>query len=78
MTPTTESPGRARSETTEPTQEYVGGSSVRRYLNENLTLELLAGLREVANEKPKDPLRWLGEYLVKRADEKEKTDVWES
>lgn len=52
-----------------PVHEMVGGSSVRQYLNQHLTLHLLAGLKEVGRAKPEDPLRWLGEYLIARAND---------
>lgn len=47
-----------------PVHEMVGGSSVRQYLNENLTQHLLEGLREVSKNKPEDPLRALGTFLI--------------
>lgn len=52
-----------------PVHEVVGGSSMRQYLNKHLTQHLLEGLQEVSKEKPEDPLRKLGEFLIKRADE---------
>lgn len=42
----------------------VGGADVRRYLNHEITPILLAGMREVARQRPTDPLRTLGEYLI--------------
>ena len=40
--------------------EIVGGSSIGRYLNQHLTKTLLEGLKEVAQIKPEDPLKYLG------------------
>lgn len=50
-----------------PVHEVVGGSSVRQYLNKNLTEHLLEGLRKVAKDKPQDPLTELGQFLLQRA-----------
>ena len=52
-----------------PIHEIVGGSSVRRYLNEHITLTLLEGLKELAQIKPEDPLKYLGEYLITKSNE---------
>ncbi|RKP30249.1 hypothetical protein METBISCDRAFT_23527 [Metschnikowia bicuspidata] len=52
-----------------PVQEMVGGLSVRQYLNNNLTQHLLEGLREVSKNQPEDPLRELGEFLIRRSEE---------
>ncbi|GMM57219.1 Sdc1 protein [Maudiozyma humilis] len=46
----------------------VGGSQVRRYLNLQVTPSLLAGMRLVAAEQPEDPLRVLGEFLIKESE----------
>ncbi|KAK6197351.1 uncharacterized protein RJT21DRAFT_133606 [Scheffersomyces amazonensis] len=54
-----------------PIHEIVGGSSVRQYLNKHLTAHLLEGLRHIGKEKPEDPLRVLGEFLIARAGELE-------
>lgn len=45
----------------------VGGSSVRQYLNKHLTKHLLEGLKLTARNKPEDPLRELGEFLIERS-----------
>lgn len=55
-----------------PVHEMVGGSSVRRYLNQHLTQHLLEGLKRVSANKPADPLRELGEFLIQRSKELEK------
>lgn len=44
--------------------DIVGGSYTRRYLNDKVTPVLLEGMRRIAVEKPTDPLRVLGEYLI--------------
>ncbi|CAK7902681.1 hypothetical protein CAAN1_07S03928 [[Candida] anglica] len=64
---------RTKGSSTPPIHEMVGGSSVRQYLNQHLTQHLLAGLKEIGNTKPEDPLRWLGEYLIKKSDEEKST-----
>ena len=52
-----------------PVYEVVGGSTLRRYLNKNLTQHLLDGVREVSKEKPEDPVRWLGNFLIERSNQ---------
>ncbi|EMG46431.1 hypothetical protein G210_3320 [Candida maltosa Xu316] len=52
-----------------PMHEIVGGSSVRRYLNEHVTKALLEGLKEVGHVKPEDPLKYLGEFLITKSQE---------
>lgn len=53
----------------EPIHEYIGGSSIRKYLNEHITKHLMEGLKKVGNERPEDPLKWLGNYLIEKSDE---------
>lgn len=48
--------------------ETIGGSQTRRYLNKNVTPFLLNGMRQIAIDKPDDPLRVLGEYLIQQSD----------
>lgn len=48
--------------------ETVGGSQTRRYLNETVVPHLLDGMRLIAKEKPDDPLRVLGEYLISKSE----------
>lgn len=55
-----------------PIHEVVGGSSVRQYLNKHLTQHLLEGLTQVNKTKPEDPLKALGEFLIKRSEELKK------
>lgn len=52
-----------------PVHEMVGGSSVRQYLNKNLTMHLLEGLKMVSKSKPEDPLEELGRFLIQRSEE---------
>ncbi|WEJ95520.1 COMPASS (complex proteins associated with Set1p) component [Yamadazyma tenuis] len=52
----------------DPVHEIVGGSTVRRYLNKNVTVHLLDGLRELANTSPEDPLKFLGQFLIDRSE----------
>lgn len=52
-----------------PVHEMVGGSSVRKYLNENLTPHLLEGLKIVGKNKPEDPLYELAQFLLQRSAE---------
>ncbi|EDO19525.1 hypothetical protein Kpol_1018p57 [Vanderwaltozyma polyspora DSM 70294] len=49
--------------------ETIGGSKTRKYLNQHITPYLLNGMRMIAVEKPADPLRALGEYLIKQSDQ---------
>ncbi|KAG7660327.1 uncharacterized protein J8A68_006164 [[Candida] subhashii] len=57
-----------------PMHEIVGGSSVRRYLNQYLTKHLLEGLKEVGQKKPQDPLEYLGKFLIERSQELKKIE----
>lgn len=50
-----------------PVHEMVGGSSVRRFLNEHLTEHLLEGLKHVSKTKPENPLYELGTFLIERS-----------
>ncbi|KAI5862101.1 hypothetical protein GGS23DRAFT_610745 [Durotheca rogersii] len=47
------------------------GAPVRQYLNARVVGPLLEGMKQVAREQPKDPLRVLGEYLLQRSKELE-------
>ncbi|CCK69705.1 Sdc1p KNAG_0C06080 [Huiozyma naganishii CBS 8797] len=48
----------------------VGGSSTRKYLNEEVTPALLRGMRLIAVEQPENPLKRLGEYLIEQSGSK--------
>ncbi|EMR68313.1 hypothetical protein MGN70_005242 [Eutypa lata] len=54
-----------------PTEAPNHGAPVRQYLNSNVTGPLLEGLKALAKDKPKDPLRVLGEFLLQRSKELE-------
>ncbi|ETS88183.1 hypothetical protein PFICI_02011 [Pestalotiopsis fici W106-1] len=47
------------------------GAPARQYLNTKVTGVLLDGMKLVAKEQPKDPLRVLGEFLLQRSKELE-------
>lgn len=49
--------------------DVIGGSGLRKYINENLTLELLRGIKNCVNVRPERPLKWLGEWLILRDQE---------
>ncbi|KAM3160588.1 Subunit of the COMPASS complex [Lachancea thermotolerans] len=51
--------------------ETIGGSHTRKYLNQHVTPALLEGMRLVAKNKPSDPLRYLGEYLIKASEDQD-------
>lgn len=48
--------------------ETVGGFPTRKYLNEKVTPTLLEGMRMIAVQKPEDPLKVLGQFLIDRSD----------
>ncbi|KAI9698153.1 MAG: hypothetical protein M1836_004155 [Candelina mexicana] len=56
-----------------PTKPVPHGAPARRYLNEKVTGVLLEGMKKLAKEQPKDPLRVLGEHLLQRSKELEGT-----
>ncbi|TFB05657.1 COMPASS component SDC1 [Trichoderma ghanense] len=58
---------------TMPSEAPPHGDSTRRYLNTKVTGVLLEGMKLLAKEKPEDPLRVLGEYLIQRSRELEGT-----
>ncbi|KAL1841385.1 hypothetical protein VTJ49DRAFT_7115 [Mycothermus thermophilus] len=57
-----------------PTEPTPNGAPVRQYINSKITGVLLEGMKIVAREQPKDPLRVLGEYLLQRSKELEGKD----
>lgn len=63
--------------TRSPVHEIVGDTSVRQFLNKHFTAHLLTGLKLASKEKPEDPLKWLGEYLISKSEE-EKNRVSEN
>ncbi|CAG9971125.1 unnamed protein product [Clonostachys byssicola] len=56
-----------------PTEAPPHGDSTRRYLNTKVTGVLLEGVKQVAKDRPEDPLRVLGEYLIQKSKELEGT-----
>ncbi|ODV62076.1 Sdc1p ASCRUDRAFT_33017 [Ascoidea rubescens DSM 1968] len=46
--------------------KITNGAPVRQYLNSNITPYLLQGLRIIAHEKPNNPLKVLGEFLIQK------------
>jgi len=56
---------------TMPAEAPPHGAPTRQYLNSKVTVVLLDGMKQLAKEQPKDPLRVLGEYLLQRSKELE-------
>ncbi|CAM1506642.1 Fc.00g062830.m01.CDS01 [Cosmosporella sp. VM-42] len=56
---------------TMPAEAPPHGDATRRYLNTKVTGVLLEGMKQLAKDKPQDPLRVLGEYLIERSKELE-------
>ncbi|RQM06971.1 hypothetical protein DH86_00000108 [Scytalidium sp. 3C] len=54
-----------------PSEAALHGAPTRQYLNSKVTGVLLEGMKQLAKEQPKDPLRVLGEYLLQRSRELE-------
>ncbi|KAK9775822.1 hypothetical protein AB5N19_05211 [Seiridium cardinale] len=52
---------------TMPSEAPPHGAPVRQYLNTKVTAAVLEGMKLVAKEQPKDPLRVLGEFLLQRS-----------
>ncbi|RKF78577.1 putative dpy-30 domain-containing protein [Golovinomyces cichoracearum] len=52
-----------------PEEAPSHGAPTRKYLNENVTGVLLEGLKIIVKERPSNPLRTLGEYLIQRSKE---------
>ncbi|KAM7193484.1 hypothetical protein V8F20_008387 [Naviculisporaceae sp. PSN 640] len=58
---------------TMPAEAAPHGAPVRQYINSKITGALLEGMKKVAREQPKDPLRVLGEFLLQKSKELEGT-----
>ncbi|KAI1208729.1 uncharacterized protein F4807DRAFT_429124 [Annulohypoxylon truncatum] len=58
-----------------PAEAPAHGAPARQYLNSKVTGPLLDGMKKLVQEKPKDPLRVLGEYLIQRSKELETTST---
>lgn len=56
---------------TMPTQAIPHGAPVRQYLNTKVTGTLMEGMKMIAKEQPKDPLKVLGEFLLAKSKELE-------
>ncbi|KAI0889876.1 uncharacterized protein GGS22DRAFT_149362 [Annulohypoxylon maeteangense] len=56
---------------TMPAEAPPHGAPARQYLNALVTGPLLDGMKMLVREKPKDPLRALGEFLIQRSKETE-------
>ncbi|OAQ99303.1 hypothetical protein LLEC1_00727 [Akanthomyces lecanii] len=56
-----------------PSEAAPHGDSTRRYLNTKVTGVLLEGMKMLAKEQPDDPLRVLGEYLMQKSREIERS-----
>ncbi|KAF5966702.1 histone-lysine n-methyltransferase [Fusarium coicis] len=56
-----------------PAEAAPHGDPTRRYLNTKVTGVLLEGVKQLAKDKPSDPLRVLGEYLIQKSKELEGT-----
>ncbi|KAI0400535.1 hypothetical protein F4802DRAFT_601925 [Xylaria palmicola] len=54
---------------TMPDTAPAHGAPVRQYLNSKVTSHLLEGMKLLAKNQPKDPLRTLGEFLIERSKE---------
>jgi len=54
-----------------PSEAPPHGAPTRQYLNSKVTGVLLEGMKQLAKEQPRDPLRALGEYLLQRSKELE-------
>ena len=44
-----------------------GELPIRAYLDQTVVPVLLQGLSELAKERPPDPVKWLGNYLLKNS-----------
>ncbi|KAK0392775.1 hypothetical protein NLU13_2270 [Sarocladium strictum] len=56
-----------------PAEAAPHGDPTRRYLNTKVTGVLLEGMKQLAKDKPNDPLRVLGEFLLQKSRELEGT-----
>ncbi|CZT00392.1 related to histone-lysine N-methyltransferase [Rhynchosporium graminicola] len=54
-----------------PKEAPPHGAPTRQYLNSKVTGPLMDGMKLLAKDQPKDPLRVLGEYLLQRSREVE-------
>ncbi|KKY39745.1 hypothetical protein UCDDA912_g00231 [Diaporthe ampelina] len=57
---------------TMPTEPAAHGAPTRQYLNSKVTYHVMEAMKIIAKEQPADPLRVLGEFLLKRSAELER------
>ncbi|RDA90138.1 hypothetical protein CP533_0761 [Ophiocordyceps camponoti-saundersi (nom. inval.)] len=57
---------------TMPAEAAPHGDPTRRYLNTKVTAALLEGMKQLAKDRPQDPLRVLGEFLLQKSRELDK------
>ncbi|RDA84207.1 hypothetical protein CP532_0281 [Ophiocordyceps camponoti-leonardi (nom. inval.)] len=57
---------------TMPSEVAPHGDPIRRYLNTKVTAVLLEGMKQLAKDRPQDPLRVLGEFLIQKSREVDK------
>ncbi|KAL6715928.1 COMPASS (complex proteins associated with Set1p) component [Lecanora helva] len=70
-TPTRPVNGTAEVAAPMPSKAASHGAPARRYLNEKVTGVLLEGMKRLAADRPEDPLRVLGEFLLQKSKELE-------
>lgn len=51
--------------------QVIGGAPLRQWINNEITPFLLEGMRLVSKERPAEPLKFLGEYLLKEHEKKQ-------
>ncbi|KAI9803483.1 MAG: hypothetical protein M1825_001826 [Sarcosagium campestre] len=54
-----------------PLQAVEHGAPFRVYLNGKVTPSLIEGMKQLGLEQPRDPLRFLGEFLLQKSKELE-------
>ena len=51
-------------------QSSMQSLPIRSYLDQTVVPQLLQGLSEMAKERPPNPIEWLGNYLLRSAQNK--------
>jgi protein dpy-30 len=54
----------------DPNQVNLSALPIRSYLDQTVVPTLLQGLSEMAKERPANPIEWLGNYLLRSAQNK--------
>ncbi|KAK2071255.1 hypothetical protein P8C59_005693 [Phyllachora maydis] len=54
-----------------PAEPAAHGAPVRQYLNSTVVPAVLEGMKRLAQDKPENPLRWLGDFLLAEAQKRE-------